>query len=228
MPLPSSTHTSPRAVADAALERVGDDRVAGGTRAGVPLGRQPVEEGRRPRRGPRRPTARRSSPAARRVMIRIGWSGEPSPDDVWPGISMAGQLGEGARHVRPRWRGARRPRRSCGRAGRSWSGPTPPTRGVIQPATSSQDSSTSGRSLRPSYWTPAPTTTPPGLMCSGWIIPGTPAAAMRMSARRVCSAQSATPVCTTVTAALAVGRFCDSRMLSGRPIVTPRPTITTS
>ena len=54
-------------------------------------------------------------------------------------------------------------------------------------------------------------------MCSGWIIPGTPAAATRMSARRVYSAQSGTPVCTTVTAALAVGRFCDSRMLSGPP-----------
>ena len=31
-----------------------------------------------------------------------------------------------------------------------------------------------------------------------------------------------------VTAALAVGRFWDSRIDSGRPIVTPRPRITTS
>src|SRR5215211_6140303 len=36
-------------------------------------------------------------------------------------------------------------------------GPTPPTRGVIAPATSSQRSSTSGSSLRPSYRTPPPT-----------------------------------------------------------------------
>ena len=60
-------------------------------------------------------------------------------------------------------------------------------------------------------------------MCSGWRMPGTPAAATTMPARRVYSGQSGTPVCTTVTAALAVGRFCESSSASGRPSVVPRP-----
>ena len=34
---------------------------------------------------------------------------------------------------------------------------------------------------------------------------------------------SGTPVCTTVTAALAFGRFSESRLASGRPMVSPRP-----
>ena len=51
-------------------------------------------------------------------------------------------------------------------------GPTPPTRGVIQPATSAHASSTSGSSLRPFVRTPPPTTTAPGRMCSGCRIAG--------------------------------------------------------
>src|SRR6476659_1648369 len=107
-------------------------------------------------------------------------------------------------------------------------GPTPPTRGVIHPATSSQRSSTSGSSFLPSYRTPPPTTTTPGVRCSGWRIPGEPAAATTMSARWVYFGQSGTPVCTTVTAAFAVGRFCDSSSASGRPRVAPRPSTHTS
>ena len=64
-------------------------------------------------------------------------------------------------------------------------------------------------------------------MCSGWMMPGTPAAATTMSAACVYRGQSGTPVCTTVTAAFAVGRFCDSSSASGRPIVMPRPRMTT-
>ena len=60
-------------------------------------------------------------------------------------------------------------------------------------------------------------------MCSGWTIPGTPAAATTMSARCVYRGQSGTPVCTTVTAAFAVGRFCESSNESGRPSVKPAP-----
>ena len=44
-----------------------------------------------------------------------------------------------------------------------------------------------------------------------------------MPARCVYSGQSGTPVCTTVTAAFAVGRFCESSSASGRPSVMPRP-----
>jgi hypothetical protein len=107
-------------------------------------------------------------------------------------------------------------------------GPTPPSRGVIQPATSATASSTSDSTrFFPSIVTPAPTTAAPGLTMSGVMSPGLPAAAIRMSARRVCSARSGTPVCTTVTAALAFGRLSASRRASGRPIVSPRPTITT-
>ena len=58
--------------------------------------------------------------------------------------------------------------------------------------------------------------------------PGTPTAATRISARRVYRGQSATPVCTTVTAAFAVGRFCANNIANGRPNVAPRPSTTTS
>ena len=51
-------------------------------------------------------------------------------------------------------------------------GPTPPMRGVSQPATSATSSATSERSLRPSKETPAPTTTAPGLTMSAVIRPG--------------------------------------------------------
>ena len=59
-------------------------------------------------------------------------------------------------------------------------------------------------------------------------MPGTPAAATTIDARRVYAGQSGTPLCTTVTAALAVGRLSDSSIDSGRPSVNPRPRITTS
>ena len=52
-------------------------------------------------------------------------------------------------------------------------------------------------------------------MCSGCRMPGTPAAATTISARWVYRGQSGTPVCTTVTAAFAVGRFCESSSASG-------------
>jgi hypothetical protein len=48
-------------------------------------------------------------------------------------------------------------------------------------------------------------------------MPGTPTAATTIAARRVYAAQSGTPVCTTVTAAFAVGRFWVSSSASGRP-----------
>ena len=70
-------------------------------------------------------------------------------------------------------------------------------------------------------------TTAPGRITSGVIIDGTPAAPTTMSADRVRSAQSGTPVWTTVTAALAPGSLSDSSNDSGRPSVGPRPTITT-
>src|SRR6266581_2742577 len=86
-------------------------------------------------------------------------------------------------------------------------GPTPPRRGVIQDATSATDSSTSGITRRPSYVAPALTTAAPGLTMSGVAMPAWPAATTRMSAVRVYSPRSPTPVCTTVTAALAFGRL---------------------
>ena len=107
-------------------------------------------------------------------------------------------------------------------------GPTPPIRGVIQPATSATDSSTSDSSRLPSRETPAPTTAAPGLTMSRCHQVG-PArgsyddVALARRSRR----GSATPVCTTVTAAFKPGRFRAINRASGRPIVSPRPTITT-
>src|SRR5438874_4905004 len=60
-------------------------------------------------------------------------------------------------------------------------GPTPPRRGVIQPATSATDSSTSGSSFLPSNTMPPLTTAAPGRTMSGWTMPGTPAAPITMS-----------------------------------------------
>ncbi len=71
-------------------------------------------------------------------------------------------------------------------------------------------------------------TVAPGVMCSGCRMYGTPTAAITTDARRVYSGQSWTPVCTTVTAALAVSRFCESSSASGRPRVVPRPRMQTS
>src|SRR5208282_5350776 len=105
--------------------------------------------------------------------------------------------------------------------------PTPPRRGVTQPATSPHRSSTSDRALRPSHVIPPPITQEPGATTSGVIMFGTPAAPTTMSARRVYAAQSLTPVCTTVTAALPPRSLRDNSNASGRPSVGPRPTITT-
>src|SRR6476661_5548205 len=77
-------------------------------------------------------------------------------------------------------------------------GPTPPRRGVIHDATSATDSSTSGITRRPSYVAPALTTAAPGLTMSGVTMPALPAATTRMSAVRVYSPRSPTPVWTTV------------------------------
>ena len=52
-------------------------------------------------------------------------------------------------------------------------------------------------------------------------------AATRNVRKSKLSGQFGTPVCTTVTAALAVGRFCDSSRASGRPSVVPRPRMQT-
>src|ERR1700679_2699151 len=50
-------------------------------------------------------------------------------------------------------------------------GPTPPIRGVIQPATSLTDSSTSDNRVRPRHDVPAPTTAAPGFTMSGVTSP---------------------------------------------------------
>ena len=95
------------AVADAAGERVGDDGVALGRRPGVPLGRQRVEEGGHLRSGLRRPTGPGAARAARRVMMRIGWSGEPRPDGPVAGDLDRVEGGQRARHqARPARRSA--------------------------------------------------------------------------------------------------------------------------
>ena len=62
---------------------------------------------------------------------------------------------------------------------------------------------------------------------SGVMIAGRPAAAMRMSASRVYSGRKCVPVWHTVTVAFAFGSFNESSIASGRPIVSPRPMITT-
>ena len=67
---------------------------------------------------------------------------------------------------------ARRHRRCCGAASPGSSGPTPPSRGVIQPATSAHASSTSGTTRRPSIVMPAPTTAAPGFTMSGRMMLG--------------------------------------------------------
>ena len=51
-------------------------------------------------------------------------------------------------------------------------GPTPPSRGVIHPATSATESSTSESSFRPDQEVPAPTTAAPGLTMCGRDEPG--------------------------------------------------------
>ena len=106
-------------------------------------------------------------------------------------------------------------------------GPTPPMRGVIQPATSLTASSTSESSVRPRHDVPAPTTAAPGFTMSGVTNPADPAAATTTSPLRTRPARSATPVWTTVTAALQPGRLSASSSARGRPIVSPRPMTTT-
>ena len=58
-------------------------------------------------------------------------------------------------------------------------------------------------------------------------MPGTPAADTITSAVLVNAAMSSTPVCTTVTAALQCGRRIAINRASGRPMVRPRPMMTT-
>src|SRR5580704_1697384 len=106
-------------------------------------------------------------------------------------------------------------------------GPTPPRRGVIQAAFSATSSARSLNSFFPANDVPAPTTAAPGLTMSAVTIPGTPTAATSTSAVRAKAAMSSTPVCTTVTAALQFGRFMDINSASGRPMVSPRPMMTT-
>ena len=104
-------------------------------------------------------------------------------------------------------------------------GPTPPRRGVIQPATSAHASSTSGTTRRPSIVMPAPTTAAPGFTMSGRMMLGDPAAAMRMSACFVYSGRKFEPVWQCVTVAFACSSLSERSTASGRPIVSPRPTI---
>ena len=86
-------------------------------------------------------------------------------------------------------------------------GPTPPSRGVIQPATSAHASSTSGTTLRPCIVAPGPTTAAPGRTMSGVRIDGRPAAATMMSASFVYWGRKCVPVWQTVIVAFAFGSF---------------------
>ncbi len=74
--------------------------------------------------------------------------------------------------------------------------------------------------------TPTSSTAAPGRTMSPVMMPGTPAAATTMSARRTCAARSTVPVWQSVTVAFSERRVSSSP--SGRPTVTPRPTTTTS
>ncbi len=122
---------------------------------------------------------------------------------------------------------ARRPGRCCAAAWPGSSVPPPPIRGVIQPATSPTASSTSDSSVRPRHEVPAPTTAAPDFTMSGVTNPADPAAATTTSPVRTRPARSATPVWTTVTAALQWGRLSDRSRARGRPMVSPRPITTT-
>src|ERR1039458_2741672 len=106
-------------------------------------------------------------------------------------------------------------------------GPTPPSRGVIQATFSATSSAMSLKSFFPANDVPAPTTALPSFTMSAVTMPGTPAADTITSAVRVNAAMSSTPVCTTVTAALQLGRRIAINSASGRPIVSPRPMMTT-
>src|ERR1035441_5547492 len=90
-------------------------------------------------------------------------------------------------------------------------GSTPPRRGVIQATFSATPSAISLTSFLPAKDVPAPTTAAPGFTMSAVTMPGTPAAETITSAVRVNAAMSWTPVCTTVTAALQLGRRNDIR-----------------
>jgi hypothetical protein len=105
-------------------------------------------------------------------------------------------------------------------------GPTPPGFGDTHPATSYTSLATSPAILPSTRDTPTSSTAAPGLTISPVTIPGTPAAATTMSARRTCPARSRVPVWHNVTVAFSL-RLVRSRP-SGRPTVTPRPTTQTS
>src|SRR6478672_2075341 len=110
-------------------------------------------------------------------------------------------------------------------------GPTPPGLGVSQPATSATPGSTSPATFDlPSgpgtRLTPTSSTAAPGLTMSAVTMPGTPAAATTMSARRTWAARSRVPVWHRVTVAFSLRRVSISP--SGRPTVSPRPMTHTS
>ena len=87
-------------------------------------------------------------------------------------------------------------------------GPTPPRRGVIQPATSATSGWASGISFLPSKVVPADTTAAPGLTMSGVSRCGPPGRRhddVAPCARCAAMSSGSTPVCTTVTAALQPG-----------------------
>ena len=114
-------------------------------------------------------------------------------------------------------------------------GPTPPGTGVIADATSETPSkSTSPASRYPRFrdesstrFTPTSITTAPGRTISAVIAPALPAAATKISARRVCDPRSSVAVWQIVTVAFAPDRFCASIAPSGIPTSLDLPTITT-
>src|SRR6478672_6900718 len=104
-------------------------------------------------------------------------------------------------------------------------GPTPPGLGLTHPATSATSRATSPAILPSTRLTPTSRTAAPGLTMSLVTMPGTPAAAMTMSAWRTSAARSLVPVWHSVTVAFSLLRVRMSP--SGRPTVRPRPMTTT-
>ena len=107
-------------------------------------------------------------------------------------------------------------------------GPTPPTRGVIAPATSSHALVDVGEQLAALVAHAAADHDRARRDVLGLEDAGHARGGDDDAGPLGVSGQSGTPVCTTVTAALAVGRFCDSSSASGRPSVVPRPRMHTS
>ena len=100
---------------------------------------------------------------------------------------------------------------------------------AFPPATSFTSSNRTSP-VRPSSvrCTPQSTTTAPGLTMSAEIRPGTPAAAIRMSACRVWEARSRVRMWQIVTVAFPRIESCASMTESGAPTSSPYPTTTTS